>query len=151
MIPPVLTQTVQDIIVLRNMSEDTLNAAQVKTIIMERIAGNVQDQVIRIVVDQVESREQAAAQPPLLQEVDWANSFGFGPQQSAVGKKGKGKNKDDPKGNGKGKDYWNKGGPARAGKGERPIGACSFCWVFGHYYCACPARLGVEGAAQAEK
>ena len=48
-----------------------------------------------------------------------------------VGKSGfgKGKGKDDSdKSKGKGKDYWNKGSPAGAGKGEqRPVGACSFC------------------------
>ena len=70
---------------------------------MERIAGDVQDQVIRMDVDQVESREQAPAQPP-PQDAEWANSFGYGPQQGAVGKTGKGKGKDDPKGKGKGKD-----------------------------------------------
>ena len=44
-----------------------------------------------------------------LQEADWANSLGYGAQQGAVGKSGKGEGKDDPKGKGKGKD-WSKGG-----------------------------------------
>ena len=108
------------------MSEDALGAAQVKTIMMERIAGDVQDQVIRMEVDQIKTRERAAAQPP-PQEADWANSFGYGPQQGAFGKSGKGKGKFDSKGNNKGKDYWNKDGPAGASKGERLVGACSFC------------------------
>ena len=78
-------------------------------------------------VDQIERRERAAAQPP-PQEADWANSLDYGCQKGAVGKSGfgKGKGKDDPKVKGKGKDYWNKDGPAGAGKGERPVGACSF-------------------------
>ena len=150
LIPLALGQTVKDVVMFWNMSVETLSAAQVRTLIMERIAGDVQDQVVRMDVDQVESREQAPVQPPPLQEADWANSLGYGPQQGAVGKNSKGKGKDDPKGKGKGKD-WSKGGPAGAGKGERPFGACSFCLDIWHYYRACPARLGVEGAAQAEK
>ena len=79
-------------------------------------------------VGQVETREQPP-QPPPSQEAEWSNaewahSPGYGPQQRAVGKNGKGKGKDE-KGNDKGKD-WNKGGPTGAGKGERPIGECSF-------------------------
>ena len=31
------------------------------------------------------------------------------------------------------------------------MGACSHCWGFGHYYRACPIRLGPEAAVQAEK
>ena len=62
-IPPALTQTVNDIMIFRNMSEDALNAVQVKTIVMERIAGDVQDQMIRMDVDQVEVREPSASQP----------------------------------------------------------------------------------------
>ena len=44
-----------------------------------------------------------------------------------------------------------KDGGQGAGKGERPVGACSHCWGFGPYYRACPVRLGPEAAAQAEK
>ena len=44
MIPPVLGQTEKDVIIFRNMSEDTLSAAQVKTVIMELIAGDMQHQ-----------------------------------------------------------------------------------------------------------
>ena len=115
----------------------------------------MQDQVIRMDVGQVETREQPP-QPPSSHEgewsnAEWANNLGYGPQQGADGKNGKGKGKDE-KGKGKGHD-WNKGGPAGAGagKGERPVGACSVCSNSGHYYRTCPARLGVEGAAQAEK
>ena len=38
-----------------------------------------------------------------------------------------------------------------AGNMERPIGACSRCRGFGNYYRACPIKLGLEAAAQAEK
>ena len=105
LIQPALGQTVKDVIMLRNMNVDTLSAAQVKTLVMERIAGDVQDQVIWMDVDQVESREQAPSQPPPSQEAEWskaewANSLGYGPQQGAIGKNGKGKSKDDPKGKG---------------------------------------------------
>ena len=128
-IPPALTQTVKDIMMFRNMSEDTLSSAQVMTIIMERIAGDVQNHVIRMDVDHVKTRERSAAQSP-PQESDWANSLGYGPQQDAVGKcgLGNGKVKDDNKGKGKGKDHWNKDGPAGASKSEHPVGAFSFCW-----------------------
>ena len=129
MIPPVLAQIVKDMIMFRNMNIDTLSAAQIKTLVMERIAGDMQDRVIKMDVDQVETRE-VPPQPPSSHEgewsnAEWANSLGYGPQQGAVGKNGKCKGKDE-KGKGKGKD-WNKGGQASAGKGERPIGACSFC------------------------
>ena len=149
MVPPALGQTVKDMIKFGNINVDTLSAAQVKTLIMERIAGDVQDQVIRMDVGHVDSREQAPVQSPPPQEAEWANSVGYGTQQGVVGKNGKGKGKDDPQGKGKGKG-WSKGSRAGAGKGERIIGACSFWSDFGHYYRACPARLGVEGAAQAE-
>ena len=81
-------------------------------------------------------------------------SSGYGPTQGAVGKSVKGK--DDSKGKGKGysKDWKGGGDKGRglgAGKGERPVGACSHCWEFGHYYRACPVRLGSEAAALAEK
>ena len=74
---------------LRNMNVDTLSAAHVKTRAMERIAGEVQDQVIRMDVDQVESHEQARSQPRPSQEAEWskaewANSLGDGPQQGAI-------------------------------------------------------------------
>ena len=97
--------------------------------------------------------------PPTYNE-EWANSLGYGPTQGAIGKNGagKGKGKDYKGGGGKGygggygggsggKDQNGKDG----GKGDRPVGACSHCWGFGHYYRACPVRLGPEAAAQAEK
>ena len=99
LIPPALGQTVKDVIMFQNMNIDTLSAAQVKTLIMERIAGDVQDQVIRMDADQVGSREQAP-QPPPSQEAEWSkaewtNSLSYGPQQGAIGKNGMGKSKDD--------------------------------------------------------
>ena len=73
LIPPALAQTVKDVIMFRNMNVDTLSAAQVKTLVMERIAGDVHHQVIRMDVDQVESREQAPQQPP-PQEAEWTKA-----------------------------------------------------------------------------
>ena len=66
------------------------------------------------------------------------------------GEKGKGAG---DKGKGFGKDWKGEqtGKGLGAGKGERPVGACSHWWGFGHYYRACPIRLGPEAAAQAEK
>jgi len=128
LIPPALAQTVEDVIMFRNMNVDTLSAAQVKTLVMERIAGDVQDQVIGMSVGQVESHKPAPQQLPAQEaewtKAEWANSQGYGPQQGAIGKNGKGKGKDE-KGKGEGTD-WSKGGQAGAGKGEHPGGACSF-------------------------
>ena len=63
------------------------------------------------------------------------------------GGKGFGK---DQKGKGFGKDQKGKDGGQGAGKGERPVGACSHCWGFGHYHHACPIRLDPAAAAPAE-
>ena len=94
-----------------------------------------------------------APQPPTSQEAEWSNAecVGYGPQHGTVGKSGKVKRQNE-KGKGRGKD-WSKSGlaGAGAGKGELPAGAWSLCWDVGHYCHACPARLGVEGADQAEK
>ena len=99
LIPPALAQTVKDMIMLRNMNVDTLSAAQGKTLVMESIAGDVQDQIIRMDEGQVESREQAPQPPPSQQaewsKAEWANSLGYQPQQGAIGKNGKGKGKDE--------------------------------------------------------
>ena len=74
MILPVLGQSVKDVIIFRSKSEDTLSAAQVKPFIMERILGDVQDQVIRIHVDNIETREPPARESP-PQEVDWPTAW----------------------------------------------------------------------------
>ena len=119
------------------------------------------NQVIRMDVDQVEDRPPAEQPPEThMYNEEWANSFGYGPTQGAVGKNGaggpgKGKGK-DYKGGGGGKGYGGSNGGKDqkgkdGGKGDRPVGACSHCWGFGHYYRACPVRLGPEAAAQAEK
>ena len=126
MILPALAQTVKDVIMFCDMNVDTLSATQVKILVMERIAGDVQDQVIKMDVDNVEMRKQPlqllSSHEGEWPNAEWANSLGYGLQQGAVGKSGKGKVK-DKKGKGKGKD-WCKGGSTGAGKGERPIGAC---------------------------
>ena len=144
------------------MKEDKLNSAQMRNIIMERIAGDVMNQVIRMDVDHVEGRVDEAPHdelpptPPGHQE-EWANSLGYSPMQGAVGKIGAGTGYGggkaygkDHKGGGKVYKGGGKDGGQGAGKGERPVGACSHCWGFGHYYRACPVRLGPEADAQAE-
>ena len=54
LIPKVLETTIKDIIMFRDMKEDKLNSAQMRSIIMERIAGDVMNQLIRMDVDHVE-------------------------------------------------------------------------------------------------
>ena len=87
LIPKALETTVKDIIMFRNMKEDTLNSAQMHSIIMERISSDVMNQVIRMDVDNVEGwlhpsapgRVDDAApaeQPPDYNE-EWANSLGY--------------------------------------------------------------------------
>ena len=58
LIPPALAQTVKDVIMFRNQNVDTLSASQINFLVMERIAGDVQGQVIKMDVDNVETREQ---------------------------------------------------------------------------------------------
>ena len=105
-----------------NVRKDTFWVAQILSIINERICSEV---------DAVhDSVGPPAAESPRQQAVDWANSLGYGPIQGAVGKGGAGSGKgwNSEKGKGFGKD-WNKGSEKGkeqgAGKGERPIGACS--------------------------
>ena len=75
----------------RNVKEETLSAAQVLSIINKRVCSDVQNQIIRMEVDAVhDSEAPPAAEPPGQQAVDWANSFGYGPTQGAVGKSGAG-------------------------------------------------------------
>ena len=91
------------------------------------------NQVIRMDVDNVETGKLAAAESP-RPAADWANSLGYGATQGAVRKSGFGRGKgNDSKSKGKDKADWGKsGGGQGAGKGERPVGACSFCWDLGH-------------------
>ena len=154
LIPVSLEQAIKDIMMYRDVKEDTLNSKQIRGIIDARICADVQNQIIRMEVDAVQDApaEEVTQEWP-TKDAEWVASLGYGPTQGAVGKSGKGK--DEPKGKGKGKD-WKGGGDkgkngAGAGKGERPVGACSHCWGFGHYYRACPIRLGPEAAAAAEK
>ena len=88
----------------RDMREDKLSAAQMRTIIMERIAGDVMNQVIRMDVDNVEGWLHPSAPGqvddaaldglppvPLGYQEELANSLGYSPMQGAVGKNGVGK------------------------------------------------------------
>ena len=80
------------------------------------------------------------------------------PRKARSARAGRGKDDSKGKGKGYGTDWkggdWkvgDKGKGVGAGKGERPVGSCSHCWGFGHYYRACPVRLGPEAEALAEK
>ena len=134
----------------RDVKEDTLPAAQVRSIIDSRICADVQNQIIKTEVDAV-SDEKCEKD----KKDDGVASLDYSPTQGAVGKSGKGadKGKGD-KGKGYGKDWkgsgWKGSGDKckglGAGKGERPVEACSHCWGFGRYHRACPIRLGPEAA-----
>ena len=94
LIPSALEQTIKDVIMFRDLREDSMNSGQMRTIIMERIAGDVMNQVIRMDVDNVEAGGAVPAEfPPVMPEYheEWANSLGYGPSQGAVGKAGAGK------------------------------------------------------------
>ena len=141
LIPSALGQCIKDVIMFRDMREDSFMAAQVKSIINERICTVLQNQVICVDAEAVHDAEPPpAAATSGQQAVEWANSFGYGPTQGAVGKSGAGKgwggNKDQKgdKGRGFGKDQKGKDqkGGQGSGKGERPVGAYPHCWGFGH-------------------
>ena len=151
MVPAALEQTIKDVLMFKNLKEDVTTSAEMKSLIHERISGDVMNQVFRMDVDAVDAEKPPAAELSGQQVSEWANSLGYGPTQGAISKSGggkcwnagkvqrvKGKVKDKTGGQGFGK-----------GKGERPAGACSHCWDFGHYYRA--FRLGPEAAAIAEK
>ena len=84
-----LETTIKDIIMFRDMKEDKLSSAQMRTIIMERIAGDVMNQVIRMDVDHVEGRVDESVPdglppvPPRHQE-EWANLLGYTNASDAV-------------------------------------------------------------------
>ena len=69
------------------MDKDILSSAQIRTIINARIAGEVQNQVIGMDVDEATVKEAEREQE---REPDWANSLATGPRQGAVGKSGAG-------------------------------------------------------------
>ena len=135
---------VKDIFIYRNMDEDTLTLKMLKLFIDARIAGEVQNQVIGMDVDEIITKEHAIEHEQ-EREPDWANSLAAGPRLGAVGQSGMGSGK------GWGAKGGNKDNNGKDKSDERPAGACSHCWGFGHYYRACPRRLGPEAAAAAEK
>ena len=65
LIPKALDTTIKDIIMFRDRKEDKLNSAQMRTIIVERIAGDFMNQVIRMDVDHLEGRVDEAARDGL--------------------------------------------------------------------------------------
>ena len=149
LIPETLAIVIRDYIAMREMDEDEMNSSQIKAFVMSRIQPDIHKDTIPMDVDLVLEEDAEAAGGDRFSrwkagddQADWANSLGTYPQQGAVGKGGKAKGKDS-----KGKDGKSGG---KDGKGDRPIGACSHCWGFGHYYRACPVRLGPEEAAKAE-
>ena len=150
LIPAELESTVQDVALYRDMSEDTMTYEQVKGLVQTRIARDVQDlaaadDVAGVAKERVNLVEEDA---------EWANAVGKGDYGGKMGK-GKGKDWKGSAGGGAAAAAATAGGKGAGGAGDpsgmRPAGACSHCWGFGHYYYACPVRLGPEGAAQAEK
>ena len=59
MIPGALEQTVTDVVMFRNLKEDTMTSAEMKSLIGERIT----NQVIRMDVDAVDADKPPAAEP----------------------------------------------------------------------------------------
>ena len=72
----------------RNLTEYVVSSAEMKSLIHERISGDVMNQVIRMDVAAVEAADATLpAEAPRQQ----ANSLGYGSTQGAVGKSGAGK------------------------------------------------------------
>ena len=102
-----------------------MSSSQVRSMIDSRICADVQNQIIRMEVDNVDDEKAEKNESG-----EWVASLGYGPTQGAVGKSGKGKDDSKGKGKGYGKDWkggGNKGKGLGAGNGERPVGACSHC------------------------
>ena len=53
LIPPALEQCIKDVMMYRNIKEDTFSAAQIRSIINERICADVLNQIINVEVDAV--------------------------------------------------------------------------------------------------
>ena len=132
LIPSALEQAIKDIVMYRDVKEDSLSSTQVRSIIDPRNCADVQNQIIRMEVDAVndewaygpDGKQAPPADVHAQPEGEWVASLGYGLTQGAVGKSGKGK--DDSKNKGKGYDKdWkgstDKGKGLGAGKGERPV------------------------------
>ena len=86
LIPSAFEQAIKDIMMYRDVKEDTLSAAQVRSIIDSCICADVQHQIIWMEVDNVEDKKHDKDEKD-----EWVASLGYGPTQGAVGKSGKGK------------------------------------------------------------
>ena len=120
LIPSALEQCIKDVMMYHNVKEDTLSATQIRSIINERICADVQNQIIKMEVDAVHKewayglggKDTLPADPHRQPADEWVHSLGYGPNQGAIGKSGKGyggggekgKGADD-KGKGSGKDW----------------------------------------------
>ena len=121
-----------------------MSAAQVRSIITERICADVQNQIIKMEVDAVHDewaygpggKEALPADAHGQPADEWVASLGYGPALGAAGKSGKGYGGGGDEGKGAGNKskgfgkQWKgeqKGKGLGAGKGERPLGACSHC------------------------
>ena len=130
MVPVALDQSIKDVLMFRNLKEDVMTSAEMKSLIHERISDDVMNQVI--------SWTWTPWRPPsslYLQSPPGSRSGPTqGPTQGAVGKSGAGIgwggwSGKDQKGKCFRKDQQGKGkdGGQGAGKSERPVGACSDC------------------------
>ena len=137
-------QCIKDIMMYRDVKEDTWSAAKIRSIINERICADVQNPIIKMEVDAVHDewaygpggKEALPADAHGQAPDEWEASLGYGPTQGAVGKSGKGGDKGKGAGD-KDKDYakdWkggDKGKGLGAGKGERPVGLAPIAGALG--------------------
>ena len=80
----------------RNIKEDTLSAAQIRSIINERICADVQNQIIKMEVDAVSDEwaygpggkpppeDSVASEWSVKDTEEWVASLGYGPTQGAI-------------------------------------------------------------------
>ena len=76
-IPSLLGLIVKEVILYRDMKEDTLSYEQYRSLITERIARDVTDQAMPMQVDEVSFRQDGQHEE---QDEDWASGLGTAPR-----------------------------------------------------------------------
>ena len=115
MVPLALEQTIKDVLMFRNLKEQIMSSAEMKSLTHERISGDIVNQIIRMDIHAVDAGKPSAAEPSGQQAAEWAMTLGYGPTQGAVGKNGAGKGWNgsggkDQKGKGFGNEKGKSGG-----------------------------------------
>ena len=90
LIPVGLEQSIKDIMMYRDVKEDSLNCAAIRSIINSRISADVQNQIIKMEVDNVEDKpkeKHGEEEEPWAEGGEWVASLGYGPTQGAIGKR----------------------------------------------------------------